>query len=51
MNEELEELAEIIRRFASIEILANAIENGNEDIEALFELCQYLEDELEYSGW
>ena len=47
--EELKKLAEIIRKFAEVEFIAIAIENGYE-IETIEELTEMLSDELNYSA-
>jgi hypothetical protein len=52
--DEMNRLAEIVRRFADIETLASAIENydtNETEIETIEELNVMLSDELDYSGW
>ena len=45
----MEELAKVISRFESVELLVAEIRAG-EDIETVDELTEYLKDELEYAA-
>lgn len=50
----MEELAKVIGKFTSIELLVaeiQAVADEKQDMETIEELVDYLEDELEYAAW
>lgn len=49
--DELKRLADIIRKYASVDVLADSIEAYDGDISDIDELNEMLSDELDYSAW